>query len=48
MGFMSADERHRQIVEIWTVANEDVGKPMADNFDPLQPDLHDGLLRCPR
>ena len=37
MGFMSADERHRQIVEIWTVANEDVGNAMADNFDHFNP-----------
>lgn len=37
MGFMSADERHRQIVEIWTVANEDVGNAMADNFDRFNP-----------
>ncbi len=37
MGFMSADERHRQIVGIWTVANEDVGNAMADNFDRFNP-----------
>ncbi len=37
MGFMSADERHRQIVEIWTDANEQVGNAMAENFDHFNP-----------
>ncbi len=37
MGFMSPDERHRSIVDIWNEANEDVGDAMADNFDRFNP-----------
>ena len=37
MGLMSADERHRQVVDIWNTANEEVGDAMADNFDKFNP-----------
>ena len=37
MGLMSYDERHRQIVDIWNNANEEVGEAMADNFDKFNP-----------
>ncbi|MDY3129683.1 MAG: DNA-directed RNA polymerase subunit beta' [Berryella intestinalis] len=37
MGLMSYDERHRQIVDIWNEANEEVGDAMADNFDKFNP-----------
>ncbi len=37
MGLMSTDERHKQVVEIWNEANEEVGDAMADNFDKFNP-----------
>ncbi len=37
MGLMSAEERHRQVVDIWNEANEEVGEAMADNFDHFNP-----------
>ena len=37
MGLMSDDERHRQVVEVWNEANEEVGQAMADNFDRYNP-----------
>ena len=37
MGLMSRDERHRQVVDIWNEANEEVGNAMADNFDRFNP-----------
>ena len=37
MGFSSADERHKQIVDVWNEANEEVGEAMADNFDKFNP-----------
>jgi DNA-directed RNA polymerase subunit beta' len=37
LGFMSSDERHRQIVDIWSAANEEVGEAMANNFDKFNP-----------
>ena len=37
MGLMSRDERHRQVVDIWNEANEEVGNEMADNFDKFNP-----------
>ena len=37
MGLMSPEERHRQVVEIWNEANEEVGDAMADNFDRFNP-----------
>ena len=46
MGLMSPEERHKQVVDIWTDANEKVGDAMAANFDQLQPHLHDGRLWC--
>ncbi|WP_172135290.1 DNA-directed RNA polymerase subunit beta' [Adlercreutzia sp. ZJ473] len=36
-GLMSEDERHKQIVDIWNAANEEVGEAMADNFDKFNP-----------
>ena len=37
MGLMSPDERHRQVVDIWNEANEEVGDAMAENFDKFNP-----------
>ena len=37
MGLMSDDERHKQVVDIWNEANEEVGQAMADNFDHFNP-----------
>jgi DNA-directed RNA polymerase subunit beta' len=37
MGFMSADERHKEVVDIWTEANEAVGEAMTKNFDEFNP-----------
>ncbi|NPD30491.1 DNA-directed RNA polymerase subunit beta' [Eggerthellaceae bacterium zg-1084] len=37
MGLMSYDERHRQIVDIWNKANDEVGDAMAANFDKFNP-----------
>ncbi|MBQ3328783.1 MAG: DNA-directed RNA polymerase subunit beta' [Eggerthellaceae bacterium] len=37
MGLMSPEERHRQVVEIWNEANEEVGDAMADHFDRFNP-----------
>ncbi len=37
MGLMSDEERHRQTVDIWNAANEEVGNAMADNFDRFNP-----------
>ena len=37
MGLMSADERHRKVVDIWNDANDAVGEAMADNFDRFNP-----------
>ncbi|MDR3052888.1 MAG: DNA-directed RNA polymerase subunit beta', partial [Coriobacteriales bacterium] len=37
MGLMSPDERHRQVVDIWNAANEEVGEAMAANFDKFNP-----------
>ena len=36
-GLITKDERHRQIVDVWTAANEDVGEAMAANFDRFNP-----------
>ena len=36
-GLITRDERHRQIVEVWTRANDDVGEAMAANFDKFNP-----------
>ncbi|NLG10326.1 MAG: DNA-directed RNA polymerase subunit beta', partial [Coriobacteriaceae bacterium] len=36
-GFMSNDERHRQVVDIWNKANDEVGEAMARNFDKFNP-----------
>lgn len=37
MGLMSDEERHKQIVDIWNAANEEVGEAMANNFDKFNP-----------
>jgi DNA-directed RNA polymerase subunit beta' len=37
LGLMSDDERHRQVVDIWNAANEEVGEAMASNFDKFNP-----------
>ncbi|MDR1421957.1 MAG: DNA-directed RNA polymerase subunit beta' [Coriobacteriales bacterium] len=37
LGLMSGEERHRQVVDIWNEANEEVGVAMADNFDRFNP-----------
>jgi DNA-directed RNA polymerase subunit beta' len=36
-GLITKDERHRQIVDVWTEINEKVGEAMADNFDKFNP-----------
>lgn len=37
MGLMSDEERHKQVVDIWNDANEEVGNAMAENFDSSTP-----------
>ncbi|MCI7505152.1 MAG: DNA-directed RNA polymerase subunit beta' [Coriobacteriaceae bacterium] len=37
MGLMADEERHRQVVDVWNAANEEVGEAMADNFDRFNP-----------
>ena len=37
IGLMSDDERHKQVVDIWNEANEEVGEAMAENFDKFNP-----------
>ena len=37
MGLMSNEERHKQVVDIWNLANEEVGEAMAENFDKFNP-----------
>ena len=37
MGLMSPEERHKQVVDIWTDANEKVGDAMSANFDHYNP-----------
>ncbi|MDR2714708.1 MAG: DNA-directed RNA polymerase subunit beta' [Coriobacteriales bacterium] len=37
MGLMSDDERHREVVDVWSDANEEVGEAMAENFDKFNP-----------
>ena len=36
-GLITKDERHRQIVDMWTKTTEDVGEAMAANFDKFNP-----------
>jgi DNA-directed RNA polymerase subunit beta' len=36
-GLITRDERHRQIVDVWTATTEDVGDAMAANFDKFNP-----------
>ncbi|MFA5843757.1 MAG: DNA-directed RNA polymerase subunit beta' [Coriobacteriia bacterium] len=36
-GLITKDERHRQIVGVWTQATDDVGDAMAANFDKFNP-----------
>ena len=37
MGLMSSEERHKQVVDIWNEANDQVGDAMAENFDKFNP-----------
>ncbi len=37
MGLMSREERHKQVVDIWNEANDEVGDAMAENFDKFNP-----------
>ncbi len=36
-GLITTDERHRQIVDVWTRATDDVGDAMAEAFDKFNP-----------
>jgi len=36
-GLITREERHRQIVEIWTRATDDVGDAMGEAFDKFNP-----------
>ncbi len=36
-GLITKDERHRQIVDVWTQATDKVGEAMAENFDKFNP-----------
>jgi DNA-directed RNA polymerase subunit beta' len=36
-GLITREERHRQIVDVWTRATDDVGDAMADAFDKFNP-----------
>ncbi|MGB4592382.1 MAG: DNA-directed RNA polymerase subunit beta' [Coriobacteriia bacterium] len=36
-GLVTKDERHRQIVEVWTRTTDEVGDAMAKNFDKFNP-----------
>jgi len=36
-GLITRDERHRQIVQVWTDATDDVGDAMAESFDKFNP-----------
>ncbi|WP_283170813.1 DNA-directed RNA polymerase subunit beta' [Curtanaerobium respiraculi] len=36
-GFMSDEERHAKVIEVWTEANEHVGRDMYANFDHFNP-----------
>lgn len=37
LGLMSDDERYKQVIDVWTEANDEVGNAMADNFDKFNP-----------
>ncbi len=37
MGLISEEDRHRQKVDIWSAATDDVGDAMKDNFDKFNP-----------
>ncbi len=37
LGLMSDEERHKQVVDVWNEANEEVGEAMAENFDRFNP-----------
>jgi DNA-directed RNA polymerase subunit beta' len=36
-GLITKDERHRQIVDVWTQTTDEVGDAMAENFDKFNP-----------
>ena len=37
MGLMSPEERHKQVVDIWSDTTEEIGEAMAANFDQYNP-----------
>jgi DNA-directed RNA polymerase subunit beta' len=37
LGLMSDEDRHKQVVDVWNAANDEVGEAMADNFDRFNP-----------
>ena len=37
LGLTSDEERHRDIIEVWNEANDEVGDAMAENFDRFNP-----------
>ncbi len=37
LGLTSDEERHRDIIEVWNQANDEVGDAMAENFDRFNP-----------
>ncbi len=37
LGLMSDEERHKQVVDVWNAANDEVGDAMAENFDRFNP-----------
>ena len=37
MGYVTPEDRHRQVVDIWTATNEDVASAMQKSFDPFNP-----------
>ena len=47
MGFMTDDERYKQVVQVWEKTTNDVSDRSAGEPGPLQPHLHDGGLRRP-
>ena len=46
MGLMSPEERHKQVVDIWNDATEEVGEAMAANFDQYNPIYMMAVLWC--
>jgi len=46
-GLITRDERHRQIVDVWTRATRRRRRCHGAQLRQVQPHLHDGLLGCP-